>query len=170
MRAPSHGPGIVRSTPLPLSTMTTNAGFDVDRFLARPLTARVATNGPTVRPTWYLWEDGAFWILTGPWARLLDHVRKDPAVALTVDVADVTTGETLQVIASGEAEVVPFDVVRGHRKLVRYLGPDESRWDERFQHYLRDDPAERGTRWLVLRPTRMIAVDLSYDASAYDPS
>ena len=21
------------------------------------LTARVATNGPTVRPTWYLWED-----------------------------------------------------------------------------------------------------------------
>jgi hypothetical protein len=42
--------------------------FDVDAFLAQPLTARVATSGPTVRPTWYLWEDGAFWILTGPWA------------------------------------------------------------------------------------------------------
>ncbi len=54
--------------------------FDVDPFLARPLTARIATNGPTVRPTWFLWEDGAFWILTGPWARLLDLVRIDPAI------------------------------------------------------------------------------------------
>jgi hypothetical protein len=34
--------------------------FDVDAFLAQPLTARVATSGPTVRPTWYLWEEGAF--------------------------------------------------------------------------------------------------------------
>jgi hypothetical protein len=49
--------------------MAANA-FNVDSFLAQPLTARVATNGPTVRPAWFLWEDGAFWILTGPWARL----------------------------------------------------------------------------------------------------
>jgi len=56
--------------------------FDVDEFLAQPLTARVATAGPTVRPTWYLWEDGAFWILTTPATRLLGHVRRDPAVAL----------------------------------------------------------------------------------------
>src|SRR4051794_15744317 len=65
------------------------AGFDVDEFLARPLTARVATAGPTVRPTWYLWEGGAFWILTSPGTRLLAHVRRDPAVALVVDVCDV---------------------------------------------------------------------------------
>lgn len=51
--------------------------FDVEEFLSRPLTARVATNGPTVRPTWFLWEDGAFWILTGTWARLPDRVRAD---------------------------------------------------------------------------------------------
>ena len=44
--------------------------FDIDAFLSQPLTARIATNGPTVRPTWFLWEDQAFWILTGPWARL----------------------------------------------------------------------------------------------------
>ena len=30
--------------------------FDVDEFLAQPLVARVATNGPTVRPVWFLWE------------------------------------------------------------------------------------------------------------------
>jgi nitroimidazol reductase NimA-like FMN-containing flavoprotein (pyridoxamine 5'-phosphate oxidase superfamily) len=60
--------------------------FDVDAFLAQPLTARVATSGPTVRPTWYLWEDGASWILTGPWATLPARVRADPAIAIVVDV------------------------------------------------------------------------------------
>ena len=51
---------------------------DVDDFLAQPLVARVATNGPDVRPVWFLWEDGAFWWLTGPWSRLAEHLRDDP--------------------------------------------------------------------------------------------
>jgi hypothetical protein len=136
--------------------------FDVDAFLAQPLTARVATNGPTVRPTWYLWEDRAFWILSGPWAKLLGRVRTDPALAITVDVCDLATGLVRQVIAGGPAEVLPFDVPRGRRKLGRYLGADETRWDARFRHYLHDDPAERGTVWLALRPTFLTATDLSY--------
>jgi nitroimidazol reductase NimA-like FMN-containing flavoprotein (pyridoxamine 5'-phosphate oxidase superfamily) len=136
--------------------------FDIDAFLAQPLTARVATSGPTVRPTWYLWEDHAFWILSGPWARLLGRVRADPALALTVDVCDVTSGLVRQVIARGRAEVLAFDIPRGTRKLSRYLGPDESRWDERFRRYLHDDPAERGTVWLRLRPASITAADLSY--------
>jgi nitroimidazol reductase NimA-like FMN-containing flavoprotein (pyridoxamine 5'-phosphate oxidase superfamily) len=61
----------------------TRADFDIDAFLTQPLTARVATNGPTVRPTWYLWEDQAFWILSGPWAKLLDRVKADPHLAIT---------------------------------------------------------------------------------------
>lgn len=138
------------------------AAFDIDAFLAGPLTARVATNGPTVRPAWYLWEDGAFWILSGPWARLLGHVRADPALAIVVDECDVATGIVRQVIALGAAEIVPFDITRGRRKLVRYLGPDEAAWDARFRHYLHDDPADKGTVWLRLRPTRLSASDLSY--------
>ncbi|GAA1311526.1 hypothetical protein GCM10009610_29380 [Pseudonocardia xinjiangensis] len=47
--------------------------FDVDEFLQDPLTARVATAGPTVRPTWFLWEDSVSWILTGPWSQLPDR-------------------------------------------------------------------------------------------------
>jgi hypothetical protein len=138
------------------------ADFDVDAFLGRPLTARVATNGPTVRPTWYLWEAGAFWILSGPWARLLERVRADPALALTVDVCDPATGLVRQVIATGPAEVLPFDVPRGRRKLRRYLGADETRWDDRFRRYLYDDPAVRGTVWIRMRPSRLTATDLSY--------
>ncbi|MEU5834706.1 pyridoxamine 5'-phosphate oxidase family protein [Streptomyces diacarni] len=139
--------------------------FDVDAFLERPLTARVAAHGatgPTVRPTWFLWEDGAFWILTGPWARLLPLVRKEPRVALVVDECDLATGLVRQVIGRGAAEVVPFDVPRGRRKLSRYLGSDEAGWDERFVRYLRDDPEQRGTVWLRLCPDRLVAKDLSY--------
>lgn len=140
--------------------------FDVDAFLSQPLTARVATHGPTVRPVWFLWEGGAFWILTGPWARLLDHVRRDPAIALVVDVCDTDTGLVRQVIASGQVEVLPFDVPRGRRKLSRYLGADEANWDDRFRHYLLDDPVDRGTVWLRLRPDRLVAKDLSYSVGA----
>ena len=127
------------------------------------VTARVATNGPTVRPTWYLWEDGAFWILSGPWAKLLSRVHADPAVALVVDVCDTTTGLTRQVIARGDAEVVPFDVPRGRRKLYRYLGDDESRWDSRFRDYLYSDTSQLGTVWICLRPKSLTASDLSYE-------
>lgn len=75
--------------------------FDVDSFLQQPLTARLATHGPTVRPVWFLWEDGAFWVLTGPWTRLFHRVREDPAVALVVDECDPATGLVRQVIAGG---------------------------------------------------------------------
>jgi nitroimidazol reductase NimA-like FMN-containing flavoprotein (pyridoxamine 5'-phosphate oxidase superfamily) len=122
----------------------------------------VATNGPTVRPTWYLWEDRAFWILSGPWARLPARVRADPAVAVVVDVCDIATGLVRQVVARGEAEVLPFDIPRGQRKLTRYLGPDEERWDPRFRAYLRGDHGQRGTVWIRVRPTSLTATDLSY--------
>jgi hypothetical protein len=140
----------------------TESEFEVDVFLSQPLTARVATNGPTVRPTWFLWEDHAFWILTGPWARLLSRVQADPALALVVDECNLTTGLVRQVIARGQAEVLPFDVLRGQRKLTRYLGTDETRWDQRFRRYLHDDPAEKGTVWLRLRPDSLTVKDLSY--------
>ncbi|WP_405513273.1 pyridoxamine 5'-phosphate oxidase family protein [Streptomyces canus] len=144
----------------------TSPAFDVDTFLSQPLTARIATHGPTVRPVWFLWEDGAFWVLTGPWARLFDHVRSNPGVALVVDACDIETGLVQQVIARGDAELVPFDVPRGRRKLIRYLGADESRWDARFVHYLYDDPGKRGTTWLRLVPDSLSAQDLSYSVTA----
>jgi len=136
--------------------------FDIDEFLAQPHTARVATAGPTVRPAWYLWEDGAFWVLSGPWARLLARVRQDPALALVIDVCDLPTGLVRQVIARGPASIEPFDVARGRRMLTRYLGPDESLWDNRFRRYLHSDV---GTVWLRLVPESLRATDLSYSVA-----
>ena len=138
--------------------------FDVDEFLGQPLTARVAAIGPTVRPTWYLWEESAFWILTGPWARLRALAERDRNLAIVVDVCDLVTGLVRQVIGRGQCEVVSFDVPRGRRMLRRYLGADESAWDSRFRSYLHTDPDELGTVWLRLRPDRLYAKDLSYES------
>jgi Pyridoxamine 5'-phosphate oxidase len=127
----------------------------------------VATNGPTVRPVWYLWEESVFWILTGPWAQLARRVRQHPELALTVDVCDLETGVTRQVIARGVARVVPFDVGRGRRLLARYLGDDEAQWDPRFGAYLHDDPAVTGTEWIRVEPASVRATDLSFRASRH---
>lgn len=51
--------------------------FDVDAFLARPLVAHLATAGPAVRPVWYLWEERAFWILTGSWSHVVEQLARD---------------------------------------------------------------------------------------------
>jgi nitroimidazol reductase NimA-like FMN-containing flavoprotein (pyridoxamine 5'-phosphate oxidase superfamily) len=136
--------------------MARGDAFDVDEFLARPLVARVATAGPTVRPVWFLWEDGAFWWLTGSYARLPELIAEDPRVALVVDSCDLATGEVRQVTARGEAEIVPFDAARAHRKLSRYLGPDEATWDPYFREF------EPETRFVRLMPERLTARDLSY--------
>ncbi|MFG3706614.1 pyridoxamine 5'-phosphate oxidase family protein [Micromonospora sp. NPDC047670] len=130
--------------------------------LARPLVARVATRGPTGRPVWYLWQDHAFWVLTGPWTKLFTRVRADPRLALIVGECDLATGVVGQVIARGRGELLPFDVPRGGRTLARYLGADENRWDERFRRYLHDDPDSRGTVWLRVTAESVIVEDLSY--------
>ena len=114
------------------------------------------------RPTWFLWEEQAFWILSGPWARLPALVQADPAIALVADECDLTTGVVKQVIARGQARILPFDVPWGQRLLTRYLGADQARWDQRFLRYLYEDPAEKGTVWLHLRPDSLTGIDLSY--------
>ena len=137
--------------------------FDVDEFLAQPLVARVATNGPTVRPVWFLWEDGSFWWLTGSWSRLAEHLRKDPAVALVIDTCDLATGTVRQVQAWGEAEVVSFDADRARRKLRRYLGDDPTQWDQdRFGLTGSGVAGSDQTAFIRLAPTRLATRDLSF--------
>ncbi len=142
--------------------MATHHPFDLDAYLAQPLTARVAMAGPRVLPVWFLWEDNAFWIITGPWSRLLLIVREDPKIAICVDTCDLLSGRVRQVLARGTAELVVFDSTRGYRKLSRYLGADVSRWDGRFLRYLN---GEDNAQWLRLAPATITARDLSFEPS-----
>ena len=133
----------------------TNAVPALDEFLAQPLVARLATNGPTVRPLWFLWEDDAFWWLTGSYSKLPERLARDPKVSLVIDACDLATGTVLQVISSGTAKVVPMDPDRARRKLRRYLGEDEHSWPERFQAVF-TDPDARLAVMTPRRPPRLI--------------
>ncbi|MDP8927955.1 MAG: pyridoxamine 5'-phosphate oxidase family protein [Actinomycetota bacterium] len=137
------------------------AEFDLDAFLAKPLVARIATQGPTIRPVWFLWEEGGFWWITGTWSRLPDRLRHDPSVALVVDTCDLASGEVLEVFAKGRAEILPYHRERAGRLLRRYLGNDENSWDPRF--FL--DTIDPATRFVRLRPTWLRTRDLSYTPS-----
>ncbi len=132
--------------------------FGLDEFLSQPLVARVATAGPSVRPIWYLWEEHAFWWLTGGWSRLPAILERDPRMALVVDTCDLSAGTVLQVIARSPAELLPFDVDLARRWGARYLGPDERYWG-RFADGVFHDPT---TRIVRLSPATLRARDLSY--------
>lgn len=136
-------------------------GLDLDAFLAQPLVAHLATVGPNVIPIWFLWEQQAFWWLTGDWSRLLSTLQRDPAVALAVDTCDLATGRVLQVLARGTAEPRAFDTERARRWGHRYLGPDERHWG-RFADGVFSN---RTTRFVRLVPAVLRARDLSFEPS-----
>jgi hypothetical protein len=140
-----------------------DAPFDVAAFLARPLVARVSTGHNVVRPVWFLWEDETFWVLIGDWSGLGRRLLRDPVFEVVVDTCELSTGTVRQVVGRGRGEVVPFDTGRGRRKLVRYLGPEQDRWDPRFS--LHGDPNDRGVRWARLVPDTLRILDLSFESS-----
>ena len=145
------------------------ATFDVDAFLAEPNTVYVAASGPSVRPLWYQWEDGCFWLISGPWAKLFSRLQKDPKLALMIDTTNHTTGRIYQVMVGGEAEMVPYDIPRARRMLHRYLGPDEASWStapDNYPGYLQA-PGPPGAVWLKIKPKTFKAFNFSYANSAY---
>lgn len=133
--------------------------MDVDEFLKKPLNAYVALNGPSLRPTWFLWEDGAFWISSGTWAKWWRQLLEDPAVAIVVDDYDVETGRVEKVTALGKAEVLPIDVERAKRLYRRYVGDDEEKWDPMFHDVIHGE----GAVLVRIEPERIKGLDLSYE-------
>jgi len=139
--------------------------FDLDAFLAEPLIANVATNGPTVRPLDYQWEEGAFWLITLPWTKLFQRVQRDPEIALVIEVSEYDRGgRVLQVMASGAVELTPYDVPRAARMLFRYHGPDPGKWSKSpadYPSFIRE-PGPQGAAWLKLKPRKLLTFNYSY--------
>lgn len=135
--------------------MSASADQSVEKFLSQPLVARLATNGPTVRPVWFLWEDGVFWWITGAYAKLPERLAQDPEVAMVIDTCDLDTGTVLQVTATGAAKVVPMDPARATRKLARYLGSNIETWPDRFRGAL-TDPDARLAKLVPRREPRIV--------------
>jgi nitroimidazol reductase NimA-like FMN-containing flavoprotein (pyridoxamine 5'-phosphate oxidase superfamily) len=137
---------------------------DLDEFLSRPLFCFLGTvsadGDPRVSPLWFLWEDGAAWIVADSRKTYPDRVERHPETALAVVDFDRTTGRVQHVGMRGRATVEPHDPERVIRLLTPYLGPDMDEWDEsRFP-----DPHEWGEEMATIRfePDTVVARDQSY--------
>jgi hypothetical protein len=99
--------------------------LDLDRFLSRPLIAHLATQSPEgarESPLWYLWEDGAIWLIAeDSWNTFHGRVERDPRVAVGFVDFNPQTGLFHHVGLRGKASVEPWDDGRGARLVRRYL-------------------------------------------------
>jgi hypothetical protein len=136
---------------------------DIEEFLAQPLFAHLATasdEGPRESPVWFLWEDGAVWVIG---SRATDtfpqRIEREARCAIGVVDFDRSIGLVQHVGLRGRATVEPFDADRARRLLTRYLGEDESAWDERFRATL-SNPKDVLIRFI---PETVVARDQSYE-------
>jgi hypothetical protein len=135
---------------------------DLDEFLSRPLLAHLATasdKGPCESPVWFLWEDGAIWILG---SRKTDtfpaRLERDPRCAIGIVDFDLTTGLVQHLGFRGRATVEKLDAQRERRLLARDLGAEEARWDSRFRESIGDAESV----FVRFQPETAVARDVSY--------
>lgn len=103
----------------------------MNRFLARPLLARLATSDhdrPRVLPMWYWWDGTDLWMETSPTFANARILRRNPHAAATVD--ESVGGFGLRaVIMRGSVQLIeaPLAVVMAmvQRIYARYLSPEE---------------------------------------------
>jgi nitroimidazol reductase NimA-like FMN-containing flavoprotein (pyridoxamine 5'-phosphate oxidase superfamily) len=104
----------------------------LDRFLAGPHLARLATADPVTRqphvvPVWYVWHEGSLWISSFASTRKVKELEENPLCSIVIDTA--STGYTNEAaILEGRADLVrlPRDLVHRLSTLIytRYLGED----------------------------------------------
>jgi nitroimidazol reductase NimA-like FMN-containing flavoprotein (pyridoxamine 5'-phosphate oxidase superfamily) len=135
---------------------------DLDEFLSRPLFAHLATasgKGPCESPVWFLWEEGAIWILG---SRKTDtfpaRLERDPRCAIGIVDFGLKRGLVQHVGFRGRATVEKLDAQREKRLLERYLGAEEARWDLRFRESLGDAESV----FVRFEPETAVARDVSY--------
>jgi hypothetical protein len=108
---------------------------------SRPLVAHLATaseEGPRESPVWFLWEDGALWIIgnykTDSFPK---RVEREPRCAVGIVDFDPATGLVRHAGFRGRARLTPHDPARMGRLLSRYMGEQDA-WDPRFVEILDD--------------------------------
>jgi len=138
--------------------------FDPDLVLAMPLMANLATvsdDGPRNAPVWFLWEDGALWMLGGADGSSVRRLEADPRCAVEIVHYDNAGGILAHLGLRGRASVGPMDPALFRRLLAKYLGPDEAAWNPWFVDTIAriDDPSGRLIR---LDPASVFTNNVSY--------
>jgi hypothetical protein len=138
------------------------AGRLLEDILTRPLFAHLATAsdaGPRESPVWFLWEDGALWIIgnyeTDTFPK---RVEREPRCAIGIIDFDASTGLVQHAGFRGHAHLMPHDPARMERLLSRYMGGVEH-WDSRFVEILGD------ADYIFIRfePETVVVRDQSYE-------
>jgi hypothetical protein len=136
----------------------------VEDVLSRPLFAHLSTasdEGPRDSPVWFLWEDGALWVIGN---RKTDsfpvRIAREPRCAVGVVEFDPSNGLVRHVGFRGRAYLEPHDAERMKRLLRRYMG-EQADWDSRFVEIL-DDEDYGFVRFV---PEKAVARDQSYRVS-----
>jgi hypothetical protein len=136
---------------------------DVEEFLTRPLFGHLSTtseDGPRDSPVWFLWEERALWIIGSIHTDTFPaRIARDARCAVGIIDFDRESGRVEHVGLRGRATVEPFDAGRAQRLLTRYLGTNQSAWDERFLHTLNGQDQEVLVRFV---PETAVARDVSY--------
>ncbi|MFB6192273.1 MAG: pyridoxamine 5'-phosphate oxidase family protein [Haloarculaceae archaeon] len=133
----------------------------IDDVLARPLfcfLAQRSGDGPRVSPLWFLWEEGAVWIVAQRRDRSYpERVRRDPRSALAAVDFDPSAGRVQHVGMRGRAALEPYDPERAGRLFETYLGAERDAWPDRFRGLDGDDYG-----LIRFDPETVVARDASY--------
>lgn len=88
----------------------------LEAFLEHPLLARLATAAPSKEdptlfqphntPVWFLWDGASLYISAFTSTRKAKEVRRNPYIAVLIDVSDPIDGVTA-VLMEGRCEVIP---------------------------------------------------------------
>jgi hypothetical protein len=131
-------------------------------LLSRPLFAHLATasdEGPRESPVWFLWEEGALWVI-GSYSTdtFPKRIEREPRCAVGIVDFDAATGLVQHAGFRGRARLAPHDPERMGRLLSRYMGERDA-WDTRFVEIL-DDPD-----YIFIRfdPETAVVRDQSYE-------
>jgi hypothetical protein len=134
--------------------------FNIDEFLRRPLMASFTTlseSGPRETPVWFLWEDGALWIIASSGSGFPGRLAHDGRSAVGIVDFDLDRGFLQHLGLRGTACVVPMDASRRSRLVQRYLGCEDT-WNPWFKHAV----IERQNVLIRFVPETAVARDHSY--------
>lgn len=156
--------------------LKTGSHFDLDEesasslmqdVLRRPLFAHLATaseHGPRESPVWFLWEDGAIWIIgNNQTDSFPSRIAAEPRCALGIVDFDISKGVVQHVGFRGRASLEPHDRDRMEKVFTRYMG-EPKRWDFRFVEILDD----LDYIFIRLEPDTVVVRDQSYSVNCKD--
>jgi nitroimidazol reductase NimA-like FMN-containing flavoprotein (pyridoxamine 5'-phosphate oxidase superfamily) len=102
-----------------------------------------------VTPIWFVYEEGRVWFTPRAKSAWLEHLRRDPAVALCIDEQPLPYRK---LIVEGEAEIV------------HELGQDDA-WRDRYRRiacrYVPADAAEAYVQGTIDQPRALLCVELA---------